>query len=202
MRLLIVCILLSISLSAYAQEVDKSIRSKRLGFPNAADSLPKLQVTRSILLDEVTITGLRNYKADSMRLRKEFSSAFNYKPPSFKDIFIARNQHSNVPAPYYKAAGSTASIVSVDVLSIFGLLGKNKAPKSKLQRTLLAKENADYIDQIFSMEKVSELTGLQHDSLQIFMQKYRPSIMDAKKMTAYELLLYIKKSYQEYSTSD
>jgi len=202
MRLVAASILLLISFSTYAQDADQKRPSKRPGFPGAVDSLPKLHISHSILLDEVTITGLRNYKADSIRLRKEFSSVFNHKPPSFKDVFITKNPNNNYPVPYYKAAGSTAALVSVDVLSIFGLLGKNKAPKSKLQKTLLKKENEDYIDQVFSKQRITELTGLRHDSLLIFMQKYRPTVADAQKMTTYELLLYIKKCYKQYTRPD
>lgn len=36
------------------------------------------------------------------------------------------------------------------------------------------------------------------DSLQNFMNAYRPSIEEVKQMTDYQLLLYIKKSYDEF----
>ena len=43
-----------------------------------------------------------------------------------------------------------------------------------------------------------EITHLKGDSLQTFMDKYRPSVADAKTMTDYEVMLYIKKCYGEF----
>ncbi len=45
---------------------------------------------------------------------------------------------------------------------------------------------------------VQNLTGLTGDSLQTFMQLYRPNIDTAKYMSDYDIILYIKKSFQEY----
>lgn len=149
-----------------------------------------------IALREVTIKGIRNYTQDSLNRRKEFASVFAHKAPKFKDIFI--NRSTNTSAHYYPFQNSTATLVSVNLLSVIGLLTKNKTPVSKLQEKLLKEEEYNYVDHVFSKQKVQALTSLKGDSLQNFMNEYRPSIEKAKQMTDYQLLLYIKKSYGEF----
>lgn len=153
----------------------------------------------SILLKSATVTAKNGYKMDSLSRRKEFASVFAYKAPTFKDIFISKSAYANTPNNYITAPNSTASIVSINVLSVIGLLNKNKAPLSKLQKTLLKEEEDSYINHQFSKRKVSTITSLKNDSLTEFMNRYRPSAAALKKMTDYDLILYIKKNYQEFS---
>lgn len=152
----------------------------------------------SILLKSATVTAKNGYKMDSLKRRKEFAAVFAYKAPALKDIFISKSAYSNTPNNYISAPNSTASIVSINVLSVIGLLNKNKAPVSKLQKTLLKEEEDSYIDHQFSKRKVSTITSLKNDSLTEFMNRYRPSASALKKMTDYDLILYIKKYYQEF----
>jgi len=158
------------------------------------DNLVIYMEQTAILLDEVKINPLRNYKADSL----EFAKTFNYSKPKFKDIFITKNYSSNVPRHPNQASNSTASLISVDVLSVISLLGKKRNPQSKLQQKLIKKEEEQYLDNIFSKRMVQNLTGLKGDSLQTFMQLYRPNIDTAKYMSDYDIILYLKNSYQEY----
>jgi len=152
----------------------------------------------TILLDEVKINPLRNYRADSLKFREEFAKTFNYSKPKFKDIFITKNYSSNVPRHPNQANNSTASLISVDLLSVISLLEKKRNPQSKLQQKLIKEEEERYLDNTFSKRRVQNLTGLTGDSLQTFMQLYRPNIDTAKYMSDYDMILYIKKSYQEY----
>jgi len=162
------------------------------------DNLVIYMEQTAILLDEVKINPLRNYKADSLKFREEFAKTFNYSKPKFKDIFITKNYSSNVPRHPNQASNSTASLISVDVLSVISLFGKKRNPQSKLQQKLIKKEEEQYLDNIFSKRMVQNLTGLKGDSLQTFMQLYRPNIDTAKYMSDYDIILYLKKSYQEY----
>ncbi|MFD0940487.1 carboxypeptidase-like regulatory domain-containing protein [Pedobacter boryungensis] len=150
-----------------------------------------------INLNAVIIKGARNYKLDSLNLRKEYAKVFDYKAPRISDIFIQKS-------PSYKSPfantnpNSTASIISLNVLQVFNLLGKNKTPVSKLKQTLLKDEDMNYVDHVFSKGKVELITHLKADSLQNFMQRYRPTIQEAKRLNEYEMILYIKKSYSEF----
>lgn len=75
---------------------------------------------------------------------------------------------------------------------------KKTNPQSKLQQKLIKEEEERYLDNTFSKRMVQNLTGLTGDSLQTFMQLYRPNIDTAKYMSDYVIILHIKKSYQEY----
>ncbi len=84
------------------------------------------------------------------------------------------------------------------MLSVISLMGKKPNPQSKLQQKLIKEEEERYLDSTFSKRMVQNLTGLRRDSLQTFMQLYRPNIDTAKYMSDYDIILHIKKSYQEY----
>ncbi|MES2417472.1 MAG: carboxypeptidase-like regulatory domain-containing protein [Bacteroidota bacterium] len=150
-----------------------------------------------INLKEVVIKTKRNYKLDSINLRKEYAAAFKFKAPGFSDMFIMKDPNYKSPFAFINPQ-STASIVSLNVLQVISLLGKKKEPASKFKQLLLKDEEANYVDQIFSKEKVGQITGLAGDSLSTFMNQYRPGRLVLKKMTGYEVVLYIKKSYIEF----
>jgi hypothetical protein len=166
-----------------------------LDLKNFTDTLLIALRPQSLILNQVNITGIYNYKSDSLRIRKEFGSVFNYKAPSLKDAFIKKSSESN---RYNTVSNNTSQILSVNVLSLIGLIGKNKTSLSKLQKTLQKDEEVKYIEHLFSKQKVIALTALKGDSLQAFMETYRPSLIQLKKMSGYDLMIYIKKSYNEF----
>ena len=114
------------------------------------------------------------------------------------DVFIKKSPETSTK--YSPFQSSTASIASVNVLQVIGLLNKNKSSQSKLQSTLLKEEEARLLDHRFSKEKIVALTALKGDSLKNFMSEFRPSAEVARKMNDYEMLMYIKKSYQEFES--
>lgn len=152
----------------------------------------------SIVLNPVTIIARHNYKTDSLRLRQEYASIFNHKAPGFKDVFISKTSSPFTPGSIYRSNNSSSQIVSINLLSILALTGKNKTPVSKLQKALLRDEEATFTDRIFSAKQVTSVTKLTGDSLQKFMETFRPSLLQLKKMSAYDLMIYIKNSYNEF----
>lgn len=151
----------------------------------------------SINLDDVRIFSKRDYLADSLNMRKEFANVFAYKAPTIKDVVVKKGLRyptfgSNL------ASNSTSSIVSFDVLKTIGLLTKNKSSISKLKKEQLKAEETKYIDHRFNAEKIASITNLEGDSLQSFIQKYRPSAVEIRKMNDYQILMYVKKSYTEF----
>lgn len=150
----------------------------------------------SLMLNQVTVKALRIYKLDSLKNRAFYSSVFNYKAPAFTDIFTKKPVAAYVP--YTVTPNNTTEILSINVLSLIALAGKNKMPLSKLQKTLLKDEEVSYTNRVFSKEKVSSITNLKDDSLQKFMELYRPTIQQLKKMSAYDVLMYIKQRYHEF----
>ncbi|MEN5195510.1 carboxypeptidase-like regulatory domain-containing protein [Sphingobacterium faecium] len=161
-----------------------------------SDTVVILLKISPIALNEVTIKAGRNYIQDSLNRREEYASIFAYKAPTVKDIFIPKS--FNTTTHYSPFQNSTSSLVSVNLLSVVSLLTKNKTATSKMKIKLLKEEEYQYVDQVFSRKKVQSITTLKGDSLQNFMNAYRPSIDEVKQMTDYQLLLYIKKSYDEF----
>lgn len=148
------------------------------------------------LLKEIKVIN-RIYKVDSVKLRKEYTKVFAYKGPSFTDMFIKRDPGYRSPFAHVNPS-STASLLSVNLLQVFSLSGKKKGQTTKLKEMLIKDEERSYVDHLFSKNKISSLTGLTGDSLATFMNRYRPSIAALKKMTDYELNVYIKNSYKEF----
>ena len=168
-----------------------------LGAPGK-DTIRVYLAPNSILLNSVNIHARHDPKIDSLQNRKEFANVFSYTAPTFMDAFVKVDPYAYIPNNYITAPNSTTSLVGIDLLSIAGLFGKNKTPASKLHQLALDNEKINYIDQRFSKEKIVELTNLHGDALVDFMYLYRPEIGALKKMSEYDLVMYIKKSFDQY----
>jgi hypothetical protein len=162
------------------------------------DTIPVYLEQAVTSLKSVVIIGKRPSNTDSINLRKQFAPVFNYKGTAFKEVFMSNSSYIKPYNDFITSTHSTATLLSVNLLQVFDWLGKNKTPTSKLQKTLLRDEQNNYVDQVFSKEKVVELTHLKGDSLQNFMDKYRPSAGVARTMSDYEMMIYIKKCYGEF----
>jgi len=138
----------------------------------------------------------RNYKADSLTLRKEFAKSFNYQKPAVKD-FLKNNLPTYIP-DHGPAINSGNDVGGLNLLAVASLFGRNKTSQARLQQQLQDDEEANYIDHRFSKSKVEVITHMQGDSLQDFMNAYRPNKVQLKQMTDYDVLLYIKTSYTDF----
>jgi hypothetical protein len=153
----------------------------------------------SIMLNNVSIIAQRNHILDSLNLRREFAKTFAYKAPTFADAFLTIDPYDNHPSNFITSDHSTATLVGIDLGAIASMFGKSKTPDSKLHELVLKDEEIRYVDRRFSKLRISSITNLKGDPLQSFMQTYRPPIDEIKKMTDYELMVYIKKCYGEFS---
>jgi hypothetical protein len=188
--------LLLLSTNLFAQQIGKRGTAPKSNLPSKSDSLLNILHMNATMLNEVKIKGLKDYKLDSTNRRAEYASIFNYKAPTIMDVFIRKSPEK--PSQYSAFQNSTSSIASISVLPLIGLLTKNKSSISKLQKNLLREEQARLLDNRFSKEKVTAITSLKGDSLENFMEAYRPGVERTLEMNDYEMLLYIKKSYGEY----
>ncbi|MDO3625578.1 carboxypeptidase-like regulatory domain-containing protein [Mucilaginibacter sp. BT774] len=162
------------------------------------DTIPIYLDQTATSLKSVVIIGKRPSNTDSVKLRKEFAPVFAYKGTAFKDVFMPNSSYIKPYNDFITSTHSTATLLSVNLLQVIDWLGKNKTTTSKLQQTLLKDEQNNYVEQVFSRPKVVELTRLKGDSLQNFMDKYRPSSAVAHRMNDYEMMIYIKKCYGEF----
>ena len=56
----------------------------------------------SILLRDVNVKARHDFKLDSINMRRQFSAIFNYKAPTFKDLFITTDPYVYIPYDYIK----------------------------------------------------------------------------------------------------
>jgi hypothetical protein len=172
------------------------------GYRPATDTLRIYLDRLSIMLKDVQVIKMRDLKADSTRNRKQFASVYNHRSKTVMGAFAYRDFTSFVPYNNIDAPKTTTAIGSVNLLSVINLLtNKNERKTNKLRKTMLKDEEIGYVDRVFSRQKVAAITALKGDSLQTFIIKYRPSLANAQKMSSYELMMYIKKSYSEFKQS-
>ena len=205
----------SLPISSFAQEVKGVVKDLNSRLPIADVKIITAKETtltnnegkftlqiylkqNAIVLMEVEVKTKRNHKFDSLAIRKEYANAFTYKGPNISDMFIEKDINYDSPFGFTNPR-STASIVSLSVLQIINLFSKKQVQTTRLKQTLLRDEELYYMDYVFSKDKIKSLTGLGGEQLLTFMNRYRPSALTLKKMTGYELTIYIKKSYQEFA---
>lgn len=180
------------------------VRLKKLGYEdyelNLNNTFKDLTIylkPSAINLNDVLILSKRDYLSDSLKMRKEYANVFAYKAPTIKNILVEKGWRYPIFG-YNLVSNSTTSIVSFDILKTIGLLTKGRSSISKLQKVQLKDEEMNYINNRFNAEKIASITKLESDSLQRFIQKYKPSAAEIKKMNDYQLLIYVKKCYSEF----
>lgn len=141
----------------------------------------------SINLKEVVISGQRDHKADSLKLRKDFAKEFSYQPIRFKDVFI----NSYQPRGRFE-------FVKIDVLKLARLLGRKNDVQNKLKIRLHEDEKQAYIDSRFGRSFISSLTKLEGDSLDLFLEQYRPTKEELLGVSDYNLILKIKSDLKAF----
>ena len=140
----------------------------------------------TMVLKEVIISARRNDPADSLANRAEFEKEFNYKPPAIKDVFIGT------------APRSKSTLISFNLGMLYSMITKKKSRDYRLRQKLLSDEQQRYIDRKYNAGIVAAVTGLQGKDLEEFLSRYRPSYEFVKSKPAYEVMMYIRKSYREF----
>ena len=139
-------------------------------------------------LSEVIIRSGRNFKQDSMSNRLAYAKEFNYTGPKFKDAFAG----SQSPGRAY------GQMVTVNPLLLIAALTKKSTPKYKLQKRLVGDEQDDYVSRRFTKGIIRQLTHLEGDTLSTFVIKYKPSYIEIKKLSDYEIQVYIKERFKTF----
>jgi hypothetical protein len=129
-------------------------------------------------LGSVTVQG-KSYTADSIATREEYARYFNYHKPGAKDVL--------------------KTLPSQPITALTYLVpSKARKRKEHFQEQLVYWEKEKYVDNRYSEEMVERLTKLNGDELDSFMVRYRPGYQFMKEATDYDLMLYIKQSYEQY----
>ena len=147
--------------------------------------LPMLSSTQDVYLQKrmfelqgVNVRG-KNYAKDSAALRDEYGRYFNYHKPGAMDVFKTLPANP-ITALYYLVTSKT------------------RKRKEQFHEQLLYWEKEKFIDYRYSPELVGKMTKLQSPELDSFMYKYRPGYQFLNSASEYDLLLYIKQSFETY----
>lgn len=138
----------------------------------------------SILLDQVTITdSTLNAKDQRDKNREEFKDI--YRKGNTKDIIQI-------------GGGNGTGGAGLGIDALWSLLSKEGKNARNLQKVI----ERDYRDQIinyrYSIRLVSSVTGLKSDGLRDFMQQYKPGYNFVLAANDYEMIDYIRTSYERY----
>lgn len=155
-----------------------SYYGKSLAVPTTSMFINVYLNRRIFGLQEVNVRA-KDYRQDSMSIRNEYGKYFNYHKPGAIDIL------KTLPS---------------NPITALTYLVPSKARKRKehFKEQLVYWEQEKFIDYRYNPELVERMTKLNGNDLDTFMHRYRPGyqfIMDASE---YDLLLYIKQSYEQY----
>lgn len=138
----------------------------------------------SIQLKEVRILDtLKNPKDKLKETQKEYKDA--YSKGDVKDAFTS-------------GGGNGAGGAGLSITTLYNLLSKEGRNARQLQKIIERDYNEAMINYRFNPVLVSEVTGLQGDKLTDFMQQYRPGYNFVIEANDYQLIAFIKTSYQKY----
>lgn len=155
-----------------------SYYKKELVTPLESTSINVYMPKRIFGLQQVNVKG-KNYHQDSLAMRNEYGRYFNYKKPGAMDVL------KTLPA---------------NPVTALSYLMPSKARKRKehFRDQLQYWEKEKFIDYRYSPELVQKMTKLESPELDSFMLHNRPGYRFLETATDYDLLLYIKQTFERY----
>ena len=124
----------------------------------------------------------RDYRADSIRNRRDYARIFDYHKPGFSIT-----------------DGSGGMGAGVDLNSLIEMFNKREIHRTlAFQERLVEEEHDKYVDHRFNRSIILRITRLEGDQLDSFMVRYRPSYEFCVRATDYDLFDYIKLAFAEY----
>ena len=82
-------------------------------------------------------------------------------------------------------------IISINPLLLIAALSKKSTPEYKFKQMLISDEHEQYVDEHFNKGIVSQITGLQGDTLSAFLTQYRPTYEFVLKATGVMIWMFI-----------
>lgn len=147
-----------------------------------AGDCPVFLETRIVALPSFQVGSLSNYQLDSMARREEYKWIY---------------ERGNVQRVEKERKGDGVGLS----LDLFRNASKADRDLEKLRKRLIKEEEQHYVDYRYSREYISRLTHLKRDSLQKFMEQYRPSYDFARKAATVDILIFINDSYKKFRAS-
>lgn len=141
---------------------------------------------KSDLLPGVTIWR-NSARFDSMENRRAYAKIFNFQKPGF-------NTSTSNPN-----SGNVG--VGVDINELINVFSFRKNKRmANLQNRLIQDEQDKYVDSRFSKIVVQQLTKIHADSINVFMNIYRPDYHFTINVNEAELGIYIQQAYRAFVT--
>lgn len=138
----------------------------------------------SIQLQEVIVRDSTKSPADQLKeTKKEYDVI--YKRGSTKDILTSGGSN-----------GAGGAGLGIDAL--YNLLSKSGRNSRQLQKVIEKDYHDALINYRYNRSLVSSVTKLTGDQLTDFIQQYRPSYYFVMEASDYEMVRFIKQSYQRY----
>ncbi len=146
------------------------------------------------MLEEVVIDRMRSASRDSSSWRRVMERRLARQKLNERrlGIFVQRGEFDPY-WPRHVASGSTAALATVNLSKLFALLRRKES--DNVISDVWTEQDKLSLDQWFTAEVVTSLTGLKGDALQYFMIRYRPEKADLPELSEYQVLLHIKSSY-------
>ncbi|WP_164126331.1 hypothetical protein [Sphingobacterium luzhongxinii] len=99
---------------------------------------------------------------------------------------------------YYGGKNKVGTYLNSPATALYNLFGREAKNMKRFEKYMNREVNEIAVDRIFTKDIVSEHTGLEGESLQNFMEIYRPSYELSKNWGQYDLLNYIAKSLKSW----
>lgn len=144
-----------------------------------AGDYPLFMTPRPTSLQAVRVGSLSNYQMDSIARREEYAWVYDHG----EEKRVERERKGD-------GVGITLNI----------LRNASHADKDResLKKRLQREEENYYVDFRYPREYVSRLTHLTGDSLQLFMEHFRPSYEFARKAANVDILVFVNDSYKKF----
>ena len=190
---------ISDSLGRYIIEVKKKIQfglvtSNKQTMKYTVDTITHPQsFDIALYVDERWLPEVRvrtkDYKLDSMENRQTYAKAFNYRKPGLR--FSPSPNASN-----YVPGSVTAGLDLDEIINSFRF--RRNREMLAFQQRLIQDEQDKYIDHRYTKFLVKQLTGLDGNELDDFMNFYKPTYDEVQMMNDLELGYYIEQCYKNY----
>ncbi|SCC39436.1 hypothetical protein GA0116948_107135 [Chitinophaga costaii] len=125
------------------------------------------------------------YSDDSIAVRKEYASSFNFRRPRFTEVV---------------ALGFPG--IGVNINQLYKALRiKNNKHKIFFRNQLISYEHEGFVSAHYTESLVASTVPLRGDSLTYFVNKYRPTYEQVHDGSDYDMLYFIHQSYKRFCDS-
>ncbi len=140
-------------------------------------------ISKTIGLEEVRILGKRNSVKDSLWMRQEYADQFNFKP-----------------VKPWQALTLAPVGVGINLNVLFASFSREQKRSKLLKSALIRDEREDYVDRRYTKALVQAQTDIADAELDVFHWFFRPTYEQLQGFSDYDLLMYIRDKYKDFST--